>query len=141
MVRVSAPVTTKVALLQALRDGPAYGKELIRRLRAMTESGLRPSPARVYPALKVLARDGLLSRRQVSPRGARGARSRVYYELTSRGLAVSTEQRRVLASIVRRLAPPAPDAAERARMAERLGEAEELAELGADLERAMRGGR
>jgi DNA-binding PadR family transcriptional regulator len=135
------PVTTKVALLQALRDGPAYGKELIRRLKAMTEGGLRPTPARVYPALKVLARDGMLSRRQVSPRGSRGARSRVYYELTARGLAVSTEQRRVLASIVRRFGPPPIDAVERGRMAERLGEADELAELGADLERAMRGSR
>jgi DNA-binding PadR family transcriptional regulator len=103
----------------------------------MTAGALRPTPARVYPALEVLARQGLVSRRRVSPRGARGARSRTYYELTDRGLTVSAEQRRLLASIVRRMAPPVPDAAERERMARRLLEGEELSRLGADLEQAM----
>jgi DNA-binding PadR family transcriptional regulator len=129
---------TRVALLQALRDGPSYGRQLIRQLERMTDGALRPTPARVYPALEGLARQGLVSRRRVSPGGTRGARSRTYYELTDRGLAVSAEQRRLLASIVRRMAPPLPDLAERERMARRLLEGEELSLLGADLEQAMR---
>lgn len=135
---VQAPITTKVALLQALRDGPGYGQELIRRVGQITEGALRLTPGRVYPALLALAAEALIAGRRVSPKGTRGARSRTFYELTPRGLAASTEQRRVLASIVRRSAPPLPDASERGRMAARLLEAEELAQLGTGLERAMR---
>jgi DNA-binding PadR family transcriptional regulator len=136
---VEAPVTTRVALLQALRDGPGYGRELIRRVGRMTEGALRLTPGRVYPALKALAADRLIVPRRVSPGGTRGARSRTYYDLTPRGVGVSTQERRLLAAIVRRgVRPPSPDAAERARMAARILEAEELAETGFELDRAMR---
>jgi DNA-binding PadR family transcriptional regulator len=135
---VEKPVTTKLVLLQALRDGPGYGRELIRRVREMTGGSVRLTPGRVYPALKALAAEKLVAPRRVSPGGARGARSRTYYDLTPRGVLASAEQRRLLASIVRGGAPQPPDAAERARMASRILEAEELAELGGELERAMR---
>ena len=132
-------MTTKVALLQALRDGPGYGRDLIRRVGQMTDGALRLTPGRVYPTLQALAAERLIVPRRVSPGGARGARSRTYYDLTPRGVAASTQERRLLAAIVRRGAGlPSPDAAERARMAARILEAEELAATGVELERAMR---
>ena len=135
---MQAPVSTKVALLQALRDGPGYGQDLIRRVRLMTTGRLSLSPGRVYPALRALATKGLTTGQHVSPKGARGARSRTYYALTPRGLSASSEQRGLLTALVRRSALPMPDAAERTRMAERLLAVDELAELGTGLERAMR---
>jgi DNA-binding PadR family transcriptional regulator len=108
----------------------------------MTEGALRLTPGRVYPALKALAAAGLIVPRRVSPGGARGARSRTYYDLTPRGVAASTRQRRLLAAIVRRGAGfPPPDAAERARMAARILEAEELAAVGIQLAGTMPGAR
>ena len=52
---MEAPVTTRVALLQALRDGPGYGRELILRVAEASEGMVRLSPARVYAALDALA--------------------------------------------------------------------------------------
>ena len=138
MASVQAPVTTSVALVQALRDGPGYGRELIRRVARITDGALRLTHARVYPALEALARGRLVSARSVAPGGARGARSRTYYELTAQGLALSTQQRRVLAALVRRGEPEQPDVAERARMRQRLLEADEVSALASELERAMR---
>ena len=129
---------TAVALVQALRDGPGYGRELIRRVASLTEGELRLSPGRVYPALKSLAAARLISRRRVSAGGARGARSRICYELTERGILASAMQRRVLGGLVRRNAPSLPDAGDRDRMVARLLEAGTLAELGTELRDAMR---
>lgn len=134
-------LTTRVVLLQLLREGAGYGRELIRRAELMTDGRLQLSPGRVYPALKALAGERLIGGRRVSVGGARGARSRTYYDLTTRGLAVSTEQRALLLSVVYRSAPTPPDADERARMAQRLLQADQLARAGADIDRAMRGKR
>lgn len=129
------PLTTKAALLQTLRDGPGYARDLIRRVKAM--AGLQLHPGRVYPALGSLREAGLVTARRVTPRGTRGARSRIYYELTSRGVEASSRQRRILADVVRRGVPATPDPAERSRMAARLLEVDELAELGQSLRQAM----
>jgi DNA-binding PadR family transcriptional regulator len=135
---MQAPLTTKVALLQILREGPSHGRELIRRAHRMTGGRLRLSPGRVYPALQALAAERLISGRSVSAGGARGARSRICYELTARGVAASTEQRAVLAAVIHRSTASVPDAGERARMAKRLLDADDLSRAGADVERAMR---
>jgi DNA-binding PadR family transcriptional regulator len=134
---VGTAVTTRVALLQALRDGPGYGRGLIDRVKRITEGALRLSPARVYPSLQRLEKEGLVLSRCVSPKGARGARSRRYYELTPEGVFQSTKEREVLAALLRRgpAAPPSPS--ERIRMAQRVLDAEELADTGSALRSAM----
>jgi DNA-binding PadR family transcriptional regulator len=114
-------VTTRGALLQALRQGPGYGLELIRRVANLTDGRVRLTEARVYPVLKALTRGGLVRTSRVVPRGRRGARSRTYYDLTPRGVEVSHRD---------------PD---RLLMARRLDEAEELTAFAEDLRRAMPG--
>ncbi|MGH9463405.1 MAG: PadR family transcriptional regulator [Vicinamibacteria bacterium] len=130
-------VTTRVAVLQALRDGPGYGRELIDRVKRITGGVLRLSPARVYPSLQKLENEGLVVSRCVSPRGARGARARRYHELTPQGVFQSKKEREVLAALVRRAPVSSPAPRERARMARRVLVAEELADIGGELRSAM----
>jgi DNA-binding PadR family transcriptional regulator len=132
-------VTTRGALLQALRQGPGYGLELIRRVANLTDGRVRLTEARVYPVLKALTRGGLVRTSRVVPRGRRGARSRTYYDLTPRGVEVSHRDRLAffgLAGLRPRGARPEPD---RLLMARRLDEAEELTAFAEDLRRAMPG--
>lgn len=72
------------ALLIALLDGPAHGYELIQSLEAKSEGRWRPSPGSVYPALQLLADEGLVTGIEVE-----GKRT---YELTDAGRAEATEQ-------------------------------------------------
>jgi DNA-binding PadR family transcriptional regulator len=130
-------ITTRVAVLQALREGPGYGRELIDRVKRITGGAVRLSPARVYPSLQRLEKEGLVVSRCVSPKGARGARSRRYYELTPSGVFQSTKEREVLAALLRRAPAPSPSASERARMAQRVLEAGELTDVGNELRSAM----
>lgn len=136
---MQALLSARVALLLALRDGPGYGRELIRRIDAASGAAVRLSPARVYGALDALRRAGLVSARRVSPGGSRGARSRTYYELTPAGVLASSQQRNALLGLLAGRPLDQPDAAERSRMASRVAAAEELSMLGRDLERAGRG--
>lgn len=135
---MESPLTTRAALLLALRDGPGYGLDLIRRVAERTDRAIRLSEARVYPTLKALEREKLLSASTVAPKGRRGARARTYYDLTIAGVRASTECRDAVAALAagrpRRRATPA----ERKRMAERLIVADELSTLAADLAAARR---
>jgi len=134
---MEAPVTARTALLQALRDGPGYGRELIERVRRLSAEKIHLSEARVYPVLQSLAGRGLVRSWQVAPRGRRGARSRTYYELTLRGVEASREERAVLAALVARspcggaLIGPDPE-----QMARRILEADELSVFGEQLRSA-----
>ena len=49
------------ALLIALLDGPGHGYELIQRLEERTGGRWKPSPGSVYPALALLADEGLVT--------------------------------------------------------------------------------
>jgi len=51
----------RVALLIALLDGPGHGYELIQALEAKADGRWRPSPGSVYPALQLLADQGLVT--------------------------------------------------------------------------------
>lgn len=136
---MNGPVTTRAALLQALRDGPGYGRELIGRVARLTGGRLRLSEARVYLALKALEKAGLAKASRVAPGGRRGARARTYYDLTLRGVDASAGERAVLAALVaRERRGRRPGDRELARMARRVLEAEELSELGASLRAAAR---
>ena len=129
---METPLTTRAALLQALRDGPGYGRELIERVARLTQGRLRLSDARVYPVLRSLQAASLVRTSRVTPGGRRGARMRTYYDLTVRGVEASSAERSVLRALVAR-ASPSPPKAELARMARRLAEAEDLAAIGEEL--------
>lgn len=133
------PVTTRAALLLALRDGPGYGLELIRRVLERSGGKVCLSEARVYPSLKALERQKLVRASIMAPKGRRGARSRTYYDLTVAGVEASNECQEALRALVagrQGLAKPTP--ADRARMAERLIEADALATFAAELAGARR---
>lgn len=51
----------RMALLDALRDGPAHGYELITRLEARSGGMWRPSAGSVYPTLQLLEEQGMVT--------------------------------------------------------------------------------
>jgi DNA-binding PadR family transcriptional regulator len=69
----------RTAVLVALRDGPANGYEVMRRLEEMSGGLWRPSPGSVYPHLQMLEEAGVVESDQTS-----GSRT---YRLTEAGLA------------------------------------------------------
>ncbi len=69
----------RTAMLVALRDEPANGYEVIRRLEEMSGGLWRPSPGSVYPHLQMLEDEGIVRSSEVS-----GSRT---YTLTDSGRA------------------------------------------------------
>jgi DNA-binding PadR family transcriptional regulator len=135
---MEAPLTTRAALLLALRDGPGYGLDLIRRVGGRTRGTVRLSAARVYPALKALERQKLVTSSVVVPGGRRGARARTYYDLTPTGVRASSVCREAVAALAAGQPKPGLSAAERKRMAHRLIRADELSTIAAALAGAVR---
>ncbi len=72
---------SKLFLLQALREGPAHGYELARRVEIVSGGFCMPSQGAVYPALRAFERDGCVRRQAETPR----RRRRIVYSLTPRG--------------------------------------------------------
>lgn len=79
-------VSARTAVLLALRRGPVYGRELIRRIGSATGGRMRLSAGTVYPTLRVLRAARLVVAWSVVPGRKRGGRARVYYELTVAGV-------------------------------------------------------
>lgn len=127
------PLTARAALLLALRSGPGYGIELVRRVGTLLGGTARIGLGSLYPALGNLERDGLVVSRKVLPAPSRGGRSRIYYDLTPRGEEVAAEQRSLLIVALRSPEPTRPDAVER--MRERLRAGARLSEFGMELRR------
>ena len=117
---METPVGTRTALLLALRDGPGYGLDLIRRVAGRTGGHVRLTAARVYPALQALERERLVRSSVVAPGGRRGARARTYYDLTIAGVNESTRLRDALSALAAGRPRPEPSAAERKKMAQRV---------------------
>ena len=69
----------RTAILVALRDEPAHGYEVMRRLEEMSGGLWRPSPGSVYPHLQMLEDEGLVQSSDVE-----GSRT---YALTDAGRA------------------------------------------------------
>jgi PadR family transcriptional regulator len=118
-------VTARAALLQALREGPAYGRELVRRIARATSGRVRFAEGSIYPALRRLLASRLVRSWSVVPGRRRGGRARRYYELTERGVGASEADRRDILRLAG-AASSAPDPAEQERMRARI-------ELGAEL--------
>jgi len=133
---MEAPLTTRAALLLALRDGPGYGLELIRRVGERTGGSVRLSAARVYPSLSALERERLVTSSVVAPGGRRGARSRTFYDLTIAGVNESTRIRDAVAALAAGRPRREPTPADKKKMAQRVLLGGELSALAADLARA-----
>lgn len=71
--------TIRTAILLALREEPAHGYEVMRRLEEMSGGLWRPSPGSVYPHLQMLEDEGLVRSSDVD-----GSRT---YTLTDAGRA------------------------------------------------------
>jgi PadR family transcriptional regulator PadR len=137
-------ITARTALLQALREGPGYGRELVRRLGRASAGRLRFAEGSIYPALRQLEAARLVRSWEVVPGRRRGGRARTYYELTERGVRVSEADR---ADLLRLAAPESsrmPDPEECKRMRERIELGAELSETAGHLSLRVprpRGGR
>ncbi len=77
-------------VLDVLRDGPAYGYEIVRRIFEQSRHTMRWHRATLYRVLHHLERRRLVVGQW---RGPRQGRRRRYYRLTPRGRQVWREQR------------------------------------------------
>jgi len=126
-------VSARTALLLVLRDGPGYGRELVRRIQSATAGQERFAEGSIYPALRGLEAARLVRSGRVVPGRRRGGRARTYYELTGRGVRASEAERTSLRLLL--AGPPSratgPEEGERMRRRIELGA--ELSEAGLDL--------
>lgn len=88
----------KLAILQALTFGAGFGLELIDRVRERTNGQIKLHQGSVYPALRGLERDGLVSSYEGETTDARGGRPRIYYKLTAEGAAAARDVAGLFAS-------------------------------------------
>ena len=93
-------LTARTALLLALRQGPGYGREFVRRIRDASGGHAQLAEGSIYPALRHLEGARLVRSWKVVPGRRRGGRSRTYYELTLRGLRTANAQARGLQALV-----------------------------------------
>ncbi len=135
---MEALLATRAALLLALRRGPGYGQELVRRVARLSGGRLRIPAPHAYLALKALLARGFLERWEVVPGGARGARRRAYYGLTPQGVEAACAERATLLRLAgSEEARPLPHPAQRRRMSQRLLDGSALNAFGSTLRRAM----
>ena len=92
-------ITSRTAILQALRQGPGYGRQLMRRVAAVTGGRASLAPGSVYPTLKALEKVRLVRKWTVIAGRARGGRARTYYELTVAGIREAEVEAAALAGI------------------------------------------
>src|SRR5574341_24866 len=92
-------VSAKTAVLLALRRGPVYGRELMRRIGRVTGGRMRVSAGTVYPMLRALRTARLVTAWGVVPGRKRGGRARVYYELTVAGVRQADAEARALVAL------------------------------------------
>ncbi len=92
-------VSAKTAVLLALRRGPVYGRELMRRIGRVTGGRMRVSAGTVYPTLRALRTARLVTAWGVVPGRKRGGRARVYYELTVAGVRQADAEARALVAL------------------------------------------
>jgi DNA-binding PadR family transcriptional regulator len=99
-------VTARTAILQALRQGPGYGRLLMRRVTTATGGRASLAPGSVYPTLKALENARLVRKWTVIAGRARGGRARTYYELTVEGIREAEAEAAALAGITLNRRPP-----------------------------------
>ncbi len=72
----------ELLILRVLQDRQMYGYEIVQALAARTGGQIAPGEGVVYPLLHALEKDGALK----AESRAAGARTRIYYTLTSKGV-------------------------------------------------------
>jgi len=95
---MDSPITVKAALLQALIRREGYGLDLIERIKKETRGEIAPHQGSVYPALRDLEDEKLVTSYEGPPLPERGGRPRRYYKLTALGQKAALEQARVVSS-------------------------------------------
>jgi PadR family transcriptional regulator PadR len=86
-------VDIRTAILLALMQGDSYGLEIISKVKKATGKRLILAQGRVYPILRELEADGLVSVSQSEPAPERAGRPRHYYRLTAEGRRAATRDR------------------------------------------------
>jgi DNA-binding PadR family transcriptional regulator len=99
-------LTARTAILQALRQGPGYGRLLMRRVSTATGGRASLAPGSVYPTLKALEKARLVRTWTVIAGRARGGRARTNHELTVEGLREAEAAAAALAGITLSGRPP-----------------------------------
>jgi PadR family transcriptional regulator PadR len=101
-------LSARAAVLLALRDGPTYGSQLVRRIDGSSGRRIRLALGSLYPALRALEKERLVRSWNVVPGRRRGGRARVYYELTEKGVRASETVRSAFLGLlgVEPLRPP-----------------------------------
>jgi DNA-binding PadR family transcriptional regulator len=97
--------------MQALRQGPGYGRLLMRRVSTATGGRAALAPGSAYPVLKALKKARLVRKWTVIAGRARGGRARTYYELTVAGVREAEAEAAALAGITLSGRPPLDDSA------------------------------
>jgi DNA-binding PadR family transcriptional regulator len=120
-------LTAGTALLLVLREGPGYGRELVRRIERASD-GRRFAEGSIYPALRRLEAERLVRSWQVVPGRRRGGRARTYYGLTERGVRASEMRRAGLLRFVTAHMPPPEEPGQRERMGRRIELGTEISE-------------
>lgn len=124
----------RTAVMLALRQGPAFGRELPRRIRSSSGGRVRRAEGSIYPALRRLENAGIVRSWIVVPGRRRGGRGRRYYELSERGIrAAEAAARGLLALLGGPTAGRPVSARQIERMRERLALASELSEAALEL--------
>ena len=99
-------VIARTAILQTLRQGPGYGRLLMRRVSTATGGRAALAPGSVYPVLKALEKARLVRKWTVVAGRARGGRARTYYELTVAGVREAEAEAAALAGMTLHDRPP-----------------------------------
>lgn len=128
-------LSTQSAILLTLRQGPSYGRLLMRRVRAATEGLVSLAPGSLHPALRTLSKAGLVRSWRVVPGRERGGRSRTYFELTIAGIRDAESQAATLGRLLvhGRRAKTRVSASQRRAMATRVERVAELFDLNAEM--------
>ena len=92
-------VAARTAVLLALVRGKSFGLELIERVHAKT--GFKLNQGRVYPLLRGLEDEGLLTSWDEQGPDSRGGRPRRYYALTAEGMRAARAQSKALVGLLK----------------------------------------
>ncbi|WP_434390605.1 PadR family transcriptional regulator [Melittangium boletus] len=93
-------VPARMAILAVLMHGKSYGLEIIDKVRERTKGAVSLNEGSVYPALKLMEKEGLLKSFEGESVPERGGRPRRYYELTGEGRRAATTQYEVLTGLL-----------------------------------------
>lgn len=93
-------ISVRTALLISLIPGKNYGLGLADHIRSSSNGRISVATGALYPTLRALEREGMLTSHEDDPLPERGGRPRRYYELTAHGMRVARLHRDSIAGIV-----------------------------------------